>query len=213
VKILRATIYPEDTMQIFRYGKHEIDHLRSRDKKLGSAIDEIGMIERRVIPDIFPALVASVAGQQVSAKAAETVWDRMENRFGTITPAAIAAATTEEIQQCGMSMRKAGYIKGIGDAVAGGAPDLAALLTLSDDEVIARLTALDGVGVWTAEMILIFSMQRPDVVSWGDFAIRRGMMRLYGRETLDRAAFDRYRRRYSPCGSVASLYLWEIAHR
>ena len=200
-------------MQIFRYGKIEIDYLRSRDKKLGSAIDEIGMIERRVIPNIFTALVASVAGQQVSAKAAETVWGRMENRFGTITPAAIAAATAEEIQQCGMSMRKAGYIKRIGDAVAGGDPDLAVLPALTDDEVIARLTALDGVGVWTAEMMLIFSMQRPDVVSWGDLAIRRGMMRLYGKETLDRAAFDRYRRRYSPCGSVASLYLWEIAHR
>jgi DNA-3-methyladenine glycosylase II len=62
-------------------------------------------------------------------------------------------------------------------------------------------------------MMLIFSMQRPDVVSWGDLAIRRGMMRLYGKETLDRAAFDRYRRRYSPYGSVASLYLWEISHR
>jgi DNA-3-methyladenine glycosylase II len=200
-------------MQIFRYGSIEIDHLRARDKKLGRAIDEIGMIERRVIPDIFTALVASVASQQVSAKAAETVWGRMENRFGTITPDAIAAATEEKIQQCGMSMRKARYIKGIGDAVARGDPDLAALFALADEKVIARLTALDGVGVWTAEMMLIFSMQRPDVVSWGDFAIRRGMMRLYGKETLDRAAFDRYRRRYSPYGSVASLYLWEISHR
>jgi len=200
-------------MQIFRYGSIEIDYLRARDKILGRAIDEIGMIERRVIPDIFTALVASVAGQQVSAKAAETVWGRMEKRFGTITPNTIAAATAEEIQQCGMSMRKAGYIKGIGDAVAGGDTDLAALSVLTDNEVIARLTALDGVGIWTAEMMLIFPMQRPDVVSWGDLAIRRGMMRLYGRETLDRAAFDRYRRRYSPYGSVASLYLWEISHR
>jgi 3-methyladenine DNA glycosylase/8-oxoguanine DNA glycosylase len=200
-------------MQIFRYGSIEIDHLRARDKILGRAIDEIGMIERRVIPDVFTALVASVAGQQVSAKAAETVWGRMENRFGTITPETIAAATAEEIQQCGMSMRKAGYIKGIGDAVARVDPDLTALPTLTDEVVIARLTALNGVGVWTAEMMLIFSMQRPDVVSWGDLAIRRGMMRLYGKDTLDRAAFDRYRRRYSPYGSVASLYLWEISHR
>jgi DNA-3-methyladenine glycosylase II len=208
-----VTIYFRNTMQIFRYGSTEIDHLRVRDKKLGRAIDEIGMIERRVIPDIFTALVASVASQQVSAKAAETVWGRMEKRFGTITPDTIAAATAEEIQQCGMSMRKAGYIKGIGDAVARGDPDLAALPALTDDEVIARLTALDGVGVWTAEMMLIFSMQRPDVVSWGDLAIRRGMMRLYGKEILDRTAFDRYRRRYSPYSSVASLYLWEISHR
>jgi DNA-3-methyladenine glycosylase II len=200
-------------MHIFRYGSTETDHLRKRDKKLGQAIDEIGMIERPATPDLFIALIASVASQQVSAKAAETVWKRMEQRFVTITPETITAAAAEEIQQCGMSMRKAGYIKGIGDAVADGSLDLAGLYSLSDDEVITRLTALNGVGVWTAEMLLIFSIERPDVVSWGDFAIRRGMMRLYGRETLNRAQFERYRKRYSPFGSVASLYLWEISHR
>ena len=200
-------------MRIFRYGRTAIDHLGKRDKRLGKAIEEIGMIERNVTPDLFMALVASVASQQVSAKAAETIWNRMEERFGTITPDALAAITAEEIQQCGMSMRKAGYIKGIGDAVAAGNLDLAGLHELPDDEVIARLTALNGVGVWTAEMLLIFSMERPDVVSWGDLAIRRGIMRLYGKEAIDRAAFERYRKRYSPYGSVASLYLWEISHR
>jgi len=200
-------------MHIFRYCSTETDHLRKRDKKLGQAIDEIGMIGRPATPDLFIALIASVASQQVSAKAAETVRKRMEQRFVTITPETITAATAEEIQQCGMSMRKAGYIKGISDAVANGNLDLAGLHSLSDHEVITRLIALNGVGVWTAEMLLIFSMQRPDVVSWGDYAIRRGMMRLYSRETLDRAQFERYRKRYSPYGSVASLYLWEISHR
>jgi len=200
-------------MHTFRYGDNETRYLRKRDKKLGAAIDAIGMIEREVTSDFFTALVASVASQQISAKAAETVWKRMEERFGTITPDAIAAATADEIQQCGMSMRKAGYIKGIGDAVADGSLDLAGLRECSDDEVIDQLTALNGVGAWTAEMLLIFSMERPDVVSWGDLAIRRGMMRLYGKETLDRNTFDRYRKRYSPYGSVASLYLWEISHQ
>jgi len=200
-------------MAIFRYGRTEIDHLKKRDSKLGAAIDEIGMIERDVTPDLFVALVASVASQQISAKAAETVWRRIEERLGTITPSSIAGATPEEIQQCGMSMRKAGYIKGIGDAVTNGSLDLAVLCQLSDDEVIARLSALNGVGIWTAEMLLIFSLERMNVLSWGDLAIRRGMMRLYGRDTLDRAAFERYRKRYDPYGSVASLYLWEISHR
>lgn len=200
-------------MHTFRYGDNETRYLRKRDKKLGAAIDAIGMIEREVTSDLFTALVASVASQQVSVKAAETVWKRMEERFGAITPDAIAAATADEIQQCGMSMRKAGYIKGIGDAVADGSLDLAGLRECSDDEVIDQLTALNGVGAWTAEMLLIFSMERPDVVSWGDLAIRRGMMRLYGKETLDRNTFDRYRKRYSPYGSVASLYLWEISHQ
>lgn len=200
-------------MQTFRYGEAEIDHLRKRDKKLGTAIDEIGMIQRTVTPDLFTALVASVVGQQVSAKAADTVWRRMEERFGVITPASISFASPEDIQQCGMSLRKAGYIRGIGNAVANGTLDLDKLHSLTDDEVIAQLSVLNGVGVWTAEMFLIFSLERPDVVSWGDLAIRRGMMRLYGKEAIDRTAFDRYRRRYSPFGSIASLYLWEISHR
>ena len=200
-------------MHIFRYGETEIEHLKKRDKKLGTAIEDIGMIERSVTPDLFEALVVSIASQQISARAAETVWARMEARFGVITPGSIVSATQEEIQQCGMSMRKAGYIKGIGNAVLGGSLDLPGLRRLSDDEVIAGLSALNGVGVWTAEMLLIFSMERPDVLSWGDLAIRRGMMRLYGKESIDRPAFERYRKRYSPYGSVASLYLWEISHR
>ena len=77
--------------------------------------------------------------------------------------------------------------------------------------MIQRLSSLRGVGRWTAEMLLIFSLERPDVVSGGDLAIRRGMMTLYGRKTLDDDAFRRYARRYSPYGSTASLYLWEIA--
>ncbi|NMB78571.1 MAG: DNA-3-methyladenine glycosylase 2 family protein [Methanomicrobiales archaeon] len=199
--------------QLFQYGPAEIDYLKKRDKKLGAAIDEIGMIERTVNPDLFTALVASVASQQISAKAAETVCARLEDQFGIISPESIASATEEEIQKCGMSMRKAGYIRGIGSAVTEGRLDLSALRELPDNDVISQLTALNGVGVWTAEMLLIFSMERQDVVSWGDLAIRRGMMRLYGKETIDRAAFERYRKRYSPYGSVASLYLWEISHQ
>ena len=200
-------------MEIFRYGEDEISHLRKRDRKLGQAIDEIGMIERNVTPDLFVALVASVASQQISAKAAETVWRRMEERFGVISPDTISSASAGGIQQCGMSLRKAGYIKGIGEAVAEGRLDLNELRELPDNEVIVRLTALKGVGIWTAEMILIFSMERADVVSRGDLAIQRGMMKLYGIDTLDREQFERYRKRYSPYGSVASLYLWEISHR
>jgi DNA-3-methyladenine glycosylase II len=200
-------------MRIFRYSETELNYLKKRDRKLGTAIDAIGMIERPVTPDLFIALVASVASQQISAKAAETVWSRIEERLGAITPSSIAGATPEEIRQCGMSLRKSKYIKGIGDAVAEGEIDLASLHDLPDNEVIARLTALKGVGIWTAEMLLIFSMERPDVLSWGDFAIRRGMMRLYGKESISRKEFERYRNRYSPYGSVASLYLWEISHR
>ena len=152
-----------------------------------------------------------ISGQQISSKAANTVWNRVLNRYSPITPETIMAITTEEIQKCGMSNRKANYIKGIAEAVVQGKLNLSELEHLPDDEVIKRLSSLPGIGVWTAEMLMIFSMQRPDVVSWGDLAIRRGMMTLYGLKDLTREQFHEYRKRYSPYGSVASLYLWVIS--
>lgn len=198
-------------MDIFRYGEEEISYLKKKDRKLGLAIEKIGMIERRVIPDLFTALVHSVVCQQISAKAACTVWNRMGERFGTIAPGTIAAATPEAIQACGISMRKARYVKNIGEVVAQGKLDISEFPALPDAEVIRRLSSLHGIGVWTAEMLLIFSLERPDVLSWGDLAIQRGIRTLYGHATLDRAKFEAYRKRYSPYGSVASLYLWELA--
>ena len=82
---------------------------------------------------------------------------------------------------------------------------------LSDAEVIQRLSALDEVGVWTAEMLLLHSLQRSDVLSFGDLGIHRGLRLLYHHREMPRARFERYRCRYSPYGSVASIYLWALA--
>jgi 3-methyladenine DNA glycosylase/8-oxoguanine DNA glycosylase len=198
-------------MQIFEYGQAELDYLKKRDKKLGAAIESIGMIEREVIPDLFSALVNSIVGQQISSKAAQTVWNRLQQHLETITPETVANAETEGIQKCGLSVRKANYIKGIGDAVISGRLNLSELNELPDKDIIERLSSLNGIGKWTAEMLLIFSMQRPDVVSWGDLAIQRGMMKLYGLKTISKEQFDRYIKRYSPYGTVASLYLWALS--
>jgi len=201
----------QKNMDIFKYGQKEIEYLRRKDKKLGAAIDKIGMIERKIISDPFTALVSNIVGQQISSKAAETVWNRLCNLLGNITPDSIAESSLSEIQSCGMTLRKAGYIKGIADAAISGEVNFHTLHTLSDNEVIERLTSLNGVGVWTAEMVLIFSLCRPDVVSYEDLAIRRGMMNLYGLKELRKEKFYRYKKRYSPYGSVASLYLWALS--
>jgi len=198
-------------MAIFEYDQSSIEYLQKKDKKLGAAIERIGRVERQVIPDLFTALVHSIVGQQISKQAAATVWNRVQEYFGEITPARVAVASSEEIQQLGMSLRKATYIKGVAEAALEGSLDLDRLNSLPDGEIIERLSSLHGVGVWTAEMMLIFSLQRPDVVSWGDHAIRKGMMNLYGLTELTRGQFDKHRKRYSPYGTVASLYLWEIA--
>lgn len=201
----------EADIQTFVYGPAEVEYLTRRDKILGAAMDRLGMIRRKVMPEPFPALVKSIVGQQISSKAMDTVYGRLVEALSGVTPASVAGADVEVIQKCGLSLRKARYIKGIGEAALRGEVDFSRFSEMSDDEVIARLTSLPGVGIWTAEMLLIHSMQRPDVVSWGDLAIRRGMMRLYGLDTLTREQFGRYRRRYSPHGSVASIYLWALA--
>ena len=181
------------------------------DKLLGAAIERIGMVERKVTPDLFKALVNSIISQQISTKAATTIRNRLLNKVPNITPDAVAALSIEDIQSCGLSNRKAGYIKSCADAVIHGTINLPELARLSDDEVIKQLSSLNGVGIWTAEMLLIFSLERPDIVSYGDLGIRRGMMKLYGLESLTKNQFESFRECYSPYGSVASLYLWELS--
>ena len=195
----------------FEYGETELAHLRKKDKKLGAVIDRMGIIRREVNPDIFSALVGSIVGQQISNKAAVTVCHRLNELCG-MDSHRLHALSAEEIQVCGMSMRKASYIKNIAEAAVSKAIDFDTLHEKSDEEIIRTLTAIKGVGVWTAEMLLIFSLMRPNVVSYGDLAIRRGMMNLYGLKDLPKEKFMRYAKRYSPYGSVASLYLWELSH-
>lgn len=198
-------------MPIFEYGEDALKHLKARDKRLGIAIERIGRVEREVIPGLFEALVNSVVGQQVSMKAAETVWARIQERFAPLTPEHLLQLTPEELRSVGISLRKAGYIQDIAQAALSGELDIAALSQLPNEAVCERLSALRGIGVWTAEMMLLFSMRRMDVLSWGDLGIRRGLMILYHHKELTRERFERYRKRYSPYGSVASLYLWEIS--
>ncbi|MNZ75550.1 DNA-3-methyladenine glycosylase 2 [compost metagenome] len=135
----------------------------------------------------------------------------MQQQLGDITPSNISVQSVDSIQKCGITMKKASCISHIAKLIYQGDFDLEELRNRSDDEVIAQLMTLDGVGKWTAEMLLINSMERPDVVSYGDIAIRRGLMKLYGLDSLTKKQFEMYSSRYSPYGSVASIYLWEIS--
>ena len=197
--------------QFFQYGSTETDYLSARDPALGDAIARVGHIDRVVIPDLFAALINSIAGQQISGKALATVWARLCDRLGEITPAAVLAAGENNLRACGLSGRKAGYMLAAARAVQDGTLPIHSLVEKSDEEIIRILTALPGVGRWTAEMLLIFSLERPDVIAFDDFGIRKGICRLYGLDELTRAQFAVYRARYTPYATVAGLYLWEIA--
>ena len=195
----------------FEYGEREILWLESRDPVLGREIYKRGHIYRRVIPDLFTALLNSISGQQISAKAHETVWKRIEERFKPLRPETINSISADELRACGMSMRKASYIKGAAELILNGELNMAALKKLSDDDVCKTLCKINGIGIWTAEMLMIFSLQRMDILSWGDLAIKRGLSVLYRHREITPRLFEKYRRLYSPYASVASLYLWEIS--
>lgn len=197
--------------KFFPYDACAIEYLCSRDGRLEQYIEVTGRIERRLTPDIFEALAGNIIAQQISGRAAETVSFRLRQLLGEITPVTVTAQSEEQIQQCGMSRRKAHYIKEAAAAALDGRLPLEKIPGMDDEEIIKMVDALPGIGRWTAEMLLIFSLGRQDVLSYDDLGIRHGLMKLHGLPELSRTDFSRFRELYSPYGSVASLYLWHIA--
>ena len=198
----------------FEYGDETVEYLKARDAKLGAAIDAVGHVDREMMEegDLFAAVVHHIIGQQISSAAQATVWARLQGVLGEVTPQTVCAASDEELQSCGTTFKKVGYIKGFAEKVASGEFDIEAIEHMTDAEAIAALSALPGIGEWTAEMLLLFCLGRPDILSFGDLAIHRGMRMVYHHRKVTRKMFEKYRRRYSPYGSVASLYLWAVSH-
>lgn len=201
-------------MPLFPVTTEALAALSRKDKCLAAVIETLGPIRREIRPDPFAALLHSIAGQQISMKAQETVWQRLRtlaHAHGGLSPRVMARLPAGTLRAAGLSARKAACIHAAAEAFDRGDLSIDALRAAGDADVRAALTALPGVGLWTAEMILLFSLQRPDIFSWGDLAIRRGLCRLHHHREMPRQRFERYRRRYSPYGSTASLYLWAIA--
>jgi DNA-3-methyladenine glycosylase II len=189
----------------------ETDYLKSRDKILGNAINKIGHIKRTIDTDLFSSIIHHIIGQQISSVAQRTIWKRMNNELETITKDVICGLSIDEIQKFGMTFRKAEYIKDFSYKIKHGELNIGELKNKSDNEVINELSKLKGIGRWTAEMIMIFCLQRPDILSYDDLAIQRGLRMLYHHRDISKKTFEKYRRRYSPYCTVASLYLWSIA--
>lgn len=158
--------------------------------------------------DLFATLVKSIVGQQISTKAAATIWERLCGLVDPMTDESILLRTHEELRLVGLSNRKAEYIVGIAQAWKDG---LHALDwgSMSDEEILEKLIALRGVGRWTAEMILIFSLLRPDVFPIDDIGVVRGMERVYNsRETLSKPQLNAIAEKWRPYRTLGSWYMW-----
>ncbi len=198
-------------MGFFEYSEEETGYLKSRDKRLGEVIDKTGYIYRQTDDNLFSSVIHHIIGQQISTKAQATIWQRIKTAYGEVTPGIIYNSSINELQLSGITFRKAGYIKDFSEKVINGEFNLNAVAKMPDKEAVAALSGLKGVGVWTAEMILLFCLERKDILSYSDLAIHRGMGMVYHHKKIDKKLFEKYRKRFSPYGSIASLYFWAVA--
>ena len=172
--------------------------------------EKTGLPEADCIDNPFHALMQSIVHQQLAVRAAAAVFGRFEALLETVTPENLSRVDDDALRACGLSGRKIEYLRGITDAALAGTVDFSRLSEKSDEEVITELSSLRGVGTWTAEMLLIFSLGRRDVLSFKDLGIRNGILQMNGWKTLSERRFEAFRKRCSPYGTLASLYLWRI---
>lgn len=187
----------------------EVAHLSSADTVLNGLIARIGPIEQRLETDAFESLASAIVAQQLSDAAARTIWGRVIGVLGSATPASVLATDTETLRAAGLSRSKVAFLGDLAARVADGRLDLAALSWLTDDEIVEALVSVKGIGRWTAEMFLIFSLGRPDILAVDDGALRSTVGWLYGIDGgADREAVVRIGEAWRPYRTAASLYLW-----
>ena len=191
--------------------------LMRRDKVLAAAIKRIGPcgLDRRQQPEHLTALTRAIVGQQLSAKAAATIFSRFMALFpdANITAERIEALDDRTLRGVGLSSQKLAYMRDLSARILDGRLRLEELDVLNDDEVVARLTTVKGFGRWTAEMFLIFRLHRPDVLPVADLGIMTAVQRLYGlRKRPDSKKLTKIGEAWRPYRSVACWYLWQSLH-
>jgi DNA-3-methyladenine glycosylase II len=196
---------------------HAIDHLRRGDPRLGEWIDRIGVLQVPVPEAREPhiALLETIAHQQLAGAAARAIWSRVLGLFenGVPCPKRLVAMTDEQLRSAGLSRSKTSTMRDICAQVnAGNIPDAALMAQMSEADIYKLLTGIRGVGSWTVDMLMLFTLCRPDVMPATDYGVRKGYQVLYRKRALPSpkqllSTSERWR----PYRSVATLYLWRIA--
>ena len=185
-------------------------HLRESDPVLASIIERVGPPQISYREPTFEALARSIVFQQLSTKAARTIYGRLEEAAGgVLTPESIQGLSVGEMRRAGLSKQKIGYIRDLAEHALSGKVDFARLPDMTDEEVITTLTDIKGVGVWTAHMFLIFALRRPNVLAVGDLGVRTAIKRHYKKRILPKPAhIEKLAVNWHPYCSYACWYLW-----
>ena len=187
----------------------------AKDLRLKKLINKYGpcKIRKRSKSNYFEDLVASIVEQQLSGKAAKTIFSRVKTlliKHGkTITPEAVLKVKDDKLRECGMSWSKVSYIKDLAKKVKSKEVDIKKIDKLSDEQIIDELIRVKGIGRWTAEMFLMFTLARPDVFPLDDLGIRKGMDKLF-KKKLSREDMSKLAENWKPFRTTASWYIWRV---
>lgn len=199
----------------FQLTRHHLEHalneLAGRDRHIAAGLEQVGYPdERRRGEPSFEHFLRIIAGQQLSVKAAATIFGRLETALdGDFQPKRVLAMSDDELRALGLSRQKTGYARGLSEAVLDGSLVPAALVDLPDEEVIERITRLKGFGRWSAEMFLLFALGRPDVWPADDLGIQAGLHKLKNmRSRPDRKKTEAVARRWRPYRGAAAIFVW-----
>lgn len=189
-----------------------IEYLRTRDPVLREIIGRVGDFALKRERDVFTALVRAIVSQQISTGAARSIYGRLCERAGGEENllAGLMELSAEELRAAGLSAQKARYLRDLAEKVTSGTVALERIGKLSNDEIVAELTQVKGIGVWTVQMLLIFSLGRLDVFPGADLGIRTAIQRLYRKRALPTkpGQLRRFEKLWQPYASIASWYCW-----
>jgi DNA-3-methyladenine glycosylase II len=189
----------------------EINYLKAKDRRMSDLIDYLGEINRYYTPDPFTSLTQSIVYQQLSGSAADSIWKKLNKLLPNLNPDAVATISNHKLREVGLSERKVNYLNNLAAAVKEDKVMLDKIEELSDEEIIEQLIKVKGIGRWTAEMFLIFSLVRKNVISYHDLGIRKGLQWFYGLKSEPKERdFKKFKRKFSPYNTAASFYIWEV---
>jgi len=191
--------------------RNAVRHLKKADPVLAALIDRIGPCRMEYGPPQFHSLAESIVYQQLNGKAAATIFERLAARAGRpLTPQGVLRLSQGEMRSVGLSQQKSSYLRNMADLTLKGRLDFSKLHDFSDEEVIEHLTQVKGVGVWTAQMFLMFTLRRPNVLPTGDFGVKAAIKKHYRKRQMPTPAqMEKIAKSWEPYRTTACWYLWK----
>ncbi len=206
---MATSLLPDVGLDAPVYWQEACRHLMKRDRVMKKLIPQHAGVSLQSRGDAFVTLARSIVGQQISVKAAQSVWERFEKLPRKMTPAAVLKLKVDDMRAAGLSARKVEYLVDLALHFANDQVHVQAWASMDDEAIITELVAIRGIGRWTAEMFLIFHLMRPNVLPLDDIGLQNGISRAYfSGEPVSRSEIREVAASWAPFSSVATWYIW-----